>query len=100
MTEVELVESIRKVVREELRAHVATDGREYLTVAEAAALARGGQSIIRNWFKDGTLKRHGTPGRVLVSRGELLAVLERSPAHVTSEEAIEALAASFVGGGT
>ncbi|RYZ37449.1 MAG: DNA-binding protein [Myxococcaceae bacterium] len=97
MTEVELVESIRKVVREELRAHASTDGREYLKVEEAATLARGGHSIIRNWIKDGTLKRYGTKGRVLVSRRELQAVLEQRPEESLSDAEIERRADQLLG---
>ena len=97
MTSAELMESIRKVLREELRALTKEADREYLTVAEAASVARGGLSLIRSWLKDGSLKRYGSKGRVLVSRQELVALLEQRPEEPLSDAEIERQADRLLG---
>lgn len=74
MSEKELENTIRRVVREELAAREAGQGggAELLTIAEAAALRRVGVTTIRKWMKSGTLKRYGEGRCVRVSRAELL----------------------------
>jgi len=51
---------------------------DYLTIQEAAAIARVSVSTMRRWVKEGLEKKQGRKGtRVLIERGEL----ERYLAH-------------------
>jgi excisionase family DNA binding protein len=63
--------SIREIVRDEVRAALATlrpaDARN-LTSAEAAELARVGQGTIRRWIREGRLPCQRA-GRKITSRG-------------------------------
>ena len=68
-----VAEVVREVVREELRRTPGAD--DYLTVQEAAAIARVGQGTVRAWLRDGRLRRFGET-RPLVRRGDLEAFLE------------------------
>jgi excisionase family DNA binding protein len=52
---------------------------QYLGVEAAAALAGVTASTVYRWCAQGRLPRHGTPGRLLVDRAELEALL-RAPA--------------------
>lgn len=63
-----LFQNIRRIVREEVRAaladslrkpdaaHSSANGAEYLSVSEAADVARVHHGTIREWIKDGSLK--------------------------------------------
>ncbi|NTX57959.1 helix-turn-helix domain-containing protein [Myxococcus sp. CA039A] len=84
---------MRKVVREELAA--LTNG-DLLTIAEAAALIRGGERTIQEWFRSGHLKRMKHGRKVLVSRTELMEVLKQEPAAL-SETELEARANQLLG---
>jgi excisionase family DNA binding protein len=69
-----LEDEIRRIVREELaKLKPANDGApgDYLSVAEAAALARVSPYTIRRWVKAGAITRHEAGARVLVRRDEL-----------------------------
>lgn len=88
----DLEQLIRQIVRDELaKAKPANDAPgDYLSVAEAAAVARVSPYTIRRWVKRGELTRHEAGTRVLVKRGELEALLacEVVPidAHLSPEE--------------
>lgn len=60
---------IAKLVAEELAK--AKPANDYLSVAEAADLARVSPYTIRRWVKHGALTRHEAGTRVLVKRDEL-----------------------------
>jgi len=65
-------ELIRSIVRDELaKTKPANDTTDYLSVAEAAALARVSPGTIRRWVRHGELTRHEAGSRVLVKREEL-----------------------------
>ena len=82
----EELELIRRVVREELQA---AGSGEWLTIAQAAALAGYGVTKIRAWLKDGTLTRYGEGRGVRVSRRQLQEVMARHPEPDVSEATIE-----------
>lgn len=71
MSEIESL--IRSIVREELaKAKPANDAAsDYLTVAEAAALARVTSGTVRRWVRRGELTRHEAGNRVRVRRDEV-----------------------------
>lgn len=81
-----LEDTIRQVVREELRALVdelrpAPAERVpggYLTIDEAATLARLRPATLRTWIRSGRLRATGRPYRV--SREDLAEALESRPA--------------------
>lgn len=68
----DLEQIIRSIVRDELaKAKPANDATEYLSVAEAAQLARVSSGTVRRWVRTGELTRHEAGARVLVRRDEL-----------------------------
>jgi len=75
MTDLEHI--VRAIVRDELSkqrdAKPANDA--YLSVAEAAALARVSPGTVRRWVRRGELTRYEAGTRVLVKRDELEAFL-------------------------
>ncbi len=98
-----LFEGIRRVVREEVRAALHDHGppsepivlaeTEYLSVAEAADLARLHHSTIRQWIKEGSLKAYRA-GRVYrIRRDDLQAKLTSKPAEPTDAMIKERVAA-------
>lgn len=66
-----LEDEIRRIVRDELARREPVNDSEYLSVAEAAALARVAPGTIRRWVRHGELTRHEAGARVLVKRDEL-----------------------------
>lgn len=54
--------------------------RRYLTVKEAAAVAKVNPHTVRRWQWDGKLSRYKIEGRVLVDEAELMAKISPSPA--------------------
>lgn len=86
-----LVLTIRRIVREELQALAPAAG-EMLTIAQAAALAGYGVTKIRDWLKDGTLRRYGEGRGVRVSRRQLLEVMARQQSPASTEADIERMA--------
>lgn len=83
-----LEETIRAVVREEIRAALrelrqpappATSAEPYLTIAQAAALACVGGTTVRDWLRAGKLNRYGQGKRVLINRAELERLLAPKP---------------------
>ncbi len=89
--EAELLQTIRRIVREELQALAPAAG-EMLTIAQAAALAGYGVTKIREWLKDGTLRRYGEGRGVRVSRRELQDVMARQHSPASTEVDIERMA--------
>ncbi|MCP3065428.1 helix-turn-helix domain-containing protein [Myxococcus sp. K38C18041901] len=86
MNQAELEALFRRIIREEIGAALAGTEQELLSIAEAAALIRGGERTIQGWFRDGSLKRRGKGRKVLVSRKELMAALEREPGALSASE--------------
>jgi excisionase family DNA binding protein len=74
MSSAELEQMIRRVVREE-RGAPQERAVELITIAQAAAAVSLGVTKIRQWLKDGTLKRYGEGRCVRVSRHQLLEVM-------------------------
>ena len=69
-----LAELVAPLVAAELRiAPVRTS--EFVTVTEAAELARVTESTVRRWIRTGALTGGGSPGRVLIDRAELSGLL-------------------------
>lgn len=65
----QLRELIAEVVRDELAKRQSAS--DYLSVAEAAELARVSPYTIRRWVRHGALTRHTAGARLLVRRDEL-----------------------------
>jgi len=89
-----LIEVIRKAVREELQAVMVGNGKrggfqldpatdttpgfkQYLTIKEAADLARLAPPTIRLYIRKGGLRAHKVGRRVIIKREELIAFLEQ-----------------------
>ena len=89
-----LIEVIRKAVREELQAVIEQNGKRggfrmdpatdkspdfkpYLTIKEAADLARLAPPTIRLYIRKGGLRAHKVGRRVIIKREELIAFLEQ-----------------------
>ena len=97
-------EAIRTIVREELRPlrqvlealKPPSPLTELMTAIEAAELARRSPETIRAWVRVGKLKRYGANGRLLVSRADLLQLLETQPSRV-SEDDLEQMAVRMTG---
>jgi Helix-turn-helix domain len=53
-----------------------TEDRELLRVSEAAALVGLSPKTLYNYRSEGRLTRHGLPGAAMVSRTELLGLME------------------------
>ncbi|CAM4466765.1 helix-turn-helix domain-containing protein [Corallococcus exiguus] len=96
MTETQMENLIRRVLREELAATPGTSG-DLITVTQAAALVSYGVTSIRRWLRDGTLKRYGEGRNVRVSRRQLLEVMARETGEATSDVEIERLADKALG---
>jgi excisionase family DNA binding protein len=62
---------IRSIVREELAKTQKPANDEYLSVAEAATVARVTPYTIRRWLRRGELTKHHAGTRLLVRRDEL-----------------------------
>lgn len=54
---------------------------EFVTVDEAAQLARTGPSTVRHWIREGRLRAAKPGRRVLIERRALLALLRGDQAH-------------------
>ena len=73
-----------------------SDQSPFLTIVEAAALARAPVSSVRGWIYSGRLRASRPGRRVLVRRDRLLAFLDNAQEEVqptaptTTKEAIEA----------
>jgi len=93
-----LVEVIRKAVREELQAVIEQNGKRggfrldpatdkspelkpYLTIKEAADLARLAPPTIRLYIRKRGLRAHKVGRRVIIKREELIAFLEQRQAR-------------------
>jgi excisionase family DNA binding protein len=76
-------EEMKRVLREELRAAIEqlraapNAGNEFLSVKEAAELTRVSEATVRDWMKRG-LKRYGQGHVVRIRRAELLLFLSAS----------------------
>ena len=91
-------DTVRQVLREELRGLPAStpaaeptapaDG--YLSIAEAATLARVSKNTIRAWVKDGKLPRRMAGRELRVRRDDLHRLLAAAPAEsgLTPEQAV------------
>lgn len=93
-----LEDTLRVIVREELRSVVADflakqtppppTGTQYLTLKEAAAYARVSKGTVREWIRRGQLRRYGdSPRTLVVSRAELDRVLAPKPPSGAPSEA-------------
>jgi len=80
---------VRDVVRDELGKAVRDDG--YMTVAEAAAVARLKSATLREWIKRGRLKATHLGRRLRVTRADLDAAMAK-PARRKHADSIEARA--------
>jgi excisionase family DNA binding protein len=102
-----LFQNIRRIVREEVRAALAESAAskattttisegEYLSVSEAATIARLHHGTIREWIKDGSLKSCRA-GRVYrIRRGDLddrLAASVAEPVAAKVEDCVSAILA-------
>src|SRR3954468_5950568 len=73
-----LREEIRAAVREELRALLpelpasSTQGDDFLSVKDAAKVARVCSATVRVWLRHGQLKRYGTARLPRIRRSELV----------------------------
>jgi excisionase family DNA binding protein len=107
MMEEFLFQNIRRIVREEVRSALAefvekspassTEGTpEYLSIDEAAGIARLHHSTLREWIKDGSLKAYRA-GRVYrIRRADLderLTAKVAEPVAVAVEERVTAILA-------
>lgn len=106
MLEEFLFQNIRKIVREEVRSAIADltqhsaakpdTGTDYLSIDEAAKIARLHHSTIREWIKDGSLKAYRA-GRVYrIRRADLderLTSKVADPVAVKIEERVTAILA-------
>lgn len=103
-----LEETIRQIVREEIRAALrdqsaaapareSGDPGERLTLAEAAALARRCSATVRRWTETGQLKFVRRGRTILITRGDLDAFL-RAEAQPSSDAQIEEMARRMVRG--
>lgn len=97
MTELEA--ALRRIVREELRAVLAETSAassapacEWLTVSEAAELARVSTKTVRNWIAGGELERHGVGRHARVARAELARRMATGPKPKSAEHTPEQLA--------
>jgi len=95
-------EELRDVLRQELRAaltelrpaSVSASGDapsdSYLSLAEAAALARVSKNTLRAWIKDGKLPRRMAGRELRVRRDELhrLLAAEPEPSKLTADAAV------------
>ncbi|NNC17677.1 helix-turn-helix domain-containing protein [Corallococcus exiguus] len=96
MTEAQMENLIRRVLREELAATPGTSG-DLITVTQAAALVSYGVTSIRRWLSDGTLKRYGEGRSVRISRRQLLDVMARESSTTPTDAEIERLAEKALG---
>lgn len=61
------LDTFRRIIREEVRAALAEQSKspdEYLTIEEAARIAKVHHSTVRGWVKDGSLAAGGPPYRI------------------------------------
>lgn len=85
-------EQLRKMVAEEVARQLGAQqpANDYLSVAEAAAVARVSPGTVRRWVRRGELTRHEAGTRVLVKRDELERFLACEvvaiDAHLSPEE--------------
>ena len=97
-----LFDGMRRILREELQVLLATRPRDdttlppaladYLSVAQAAEIARLHHGTLREWIKDGTLKAYRA-GRVYrILRADLDARLTAKAAEPTSADVAERVA--------
>ena len=87
-------EAVRKVIREEIAAGAAQRG-EYVSVAEAARQVEVSPATIREWMRDGRLRRYHAGRELRVRTLELQALLtrpERTEEPTPEEAAREFLA--------
>jgi len=88
-----VMNAIRLVVREELRAIISQDGygrnpspdeaSPYLTIKRAAKLSNLGVSTIRLYIRKRELKAHQVGSRVIIKRTDLEQFLEAHPIEIT-----------------
>ena len=94
-------DELRRVLREEMRFAVselqsATPApKEFLSVAEAAALLDVSETTVREWMANG-LKRYGQDRVVRIRRSELLAFLSANPQEAKEEIDVEQKAVAFL----
>lgn len=78
---------VKEAMREVLREERAGAQPELLTPAQAGELAGGlSAKTIRAWIRAGKLKRYGTERRPMVSRAELMELLERPSLRRAAEK--------------
>ena len=88
-----LADAVRELVRQEVRAALEAEPRdysvvnssaEYLTIADAARLASVHPATVREWLREGRLRRHMAGRRPRVKAAELRALLEAKGAEPVS----------------
>ncbi len=87
------LEAIRQAVREEIQAAIgqnwadskAPDAKPYLTIKEAAELARLALPTIRLYIRRGELKSYRVGRRVIIKRTDLESFLEIHPTEALSD---------------
>jgi excisionase family DNA binding protein len=95
-------EEMKRVLREELRSAIeqlratANAGTEFLSVKEAAELTRVSEATVRDWMTRG-LKRYGQGHVVRIHRGELLLFLSPGTDSAGKEIDIEEHAIAILG---
>jgi excisionase family DNA binding protein len=87
----DLEKLIRAIVADELerRTKPANDSAEYLSIKEAAALARVSVYTVRRWVRRGELTKHEAGSRLLVRRDELERLLACDVVPIDSKLSIE-----------
>ena len=85
---------LRELIRNEIQRIISTTnratlnpepaGKPYLTVGEAAVLARLAPSTIRLYIRKGELKAHKVGRRVVIVRGDLETFLVHNPTSSTA----------------
>lgn len=84
----DLEQSLRRLIREEVRAAVREELHPpLLSPAQAGQLVDRSAKTILNWLREGKLQRQGPGPRPLVSRAELLALAEAPRKARTSARA-------------